>query len=255
MIAVGIPIATYNMFIYGIPFLIRFISSISFTFVLSYLFYNPYFILSILEKACKDKVSRGPCEESKGNGRYLNLFGGADAKCLIAISVLIPVQPVFTFFSYQFPITFSSFMMHDPFPFAITTLFNAALISLCVPLGLFVYNLLTLRRDELKGNFGLAFIGYKSRIKALAYMVNKHTRLVHSYEEEEGDLKQIFIFGGIEIDTEVVEVLKGYRAQGKIGDKVWVTLGLPYILFITAGFFTALLYGNLIFNIMLALIL
>ena len=225
MIAVGIPIAVYTVLIQGMPFLIRFTYSVLFTFVLAYLFFR------------------------------LRLFGGADAKCLIALSVLIPVNPCFTFCSYQLPINFSPFMMHDPFPFAITTLLNAALFSLCAPLGLFVYNLLTLRRDELKGDFGLAFIGYKLRIEALSDMVNKHTRLVHSYEEDEGDVKRIFIFGGIEIDAEVVEALKNYRAQGKIGDKVWVTPELPFILFISAGFFTALLYGNLIFNIMLALML
>jgi len=141
------------------------------------------------------------------------------------------------------------------FPFAITTLLNAAIISLCVPLGLFVYNLLTLSREELKGNLGLAFIGYKSCIEALSDKAAKHTRLVHLYEEAESDLNQVFVFGGVEIDTEVVEELKKYHAQGKIGDKVWVTPELPFILFITAGFFTALLFGNLIFCIMFSILL
>ncbi|KAF5427074.1 Peptidase A24 C-terminus Type II [Candidatus Methanophagaceae archaeon] len=91
---------------------------------------------------------------------------------------------------------------------------------MCVPLGLFVYNLLTLSREELKGNLGLAFIGYKSCIEALSDKAAKHTRLVHLYEEAESDLNQVFVFGGVEIDTEVVEELKKYHAQGKIGDKV-----------------------------------
>ncbi len=215
MIAVGCFLAVYNGFRFGIPFLLGFTLSVFFTFCLTYLFFR------------------------------LRLFGGADAKCLIAISVLIPLQP-------DFALVYSQLLL---FPFAITTLLNAAIISLCVPLGLFVYNLLTLSREELKGNLGSAFIGYKSRIEALSDKAAKHTRLVHLYEEEESDLKRVFVFGGVEIDTEVVEELKRYHAQGKIGDKVWVTPELPFILFITAGFFTALLFGNLIFCIMFSILL
>jgi len=211
MIATGIPIALYNMFIHGIPFLILFISSVSFTFVLSYLFFR------------------------------FNIFGGADAKCLICISVLIPVQPSF----------FSSSLMIDSFPFAITTLFNAAIVSLIVPLAIFFYNFLHLRREELKKNIGLAFIGYKLRIDAVtdAKQKNRHIRLVHSYEEKEGNLERRYVFGGVEIDNEVVERLGDYLIQGKIDEKVWVTPELPFMLFITAGFFISLFYGNLIFQI------
>ncbi len=221
MIAAGIPIVAYNMFIYGTPFLILFISSVSFTFVLSYLFFR------------------------------LNIFGGADAKCLIAISVLIPVHPGFTLLSYHFPINFNSFIMTDPFPFAVTTLFNAAFVSLIAPLSIFFYNFLHLRREELRGNIGLAFIGYKLPIDALtdAKQKNKHIRLVHSYEEKEGNVERRHSFGGVEIDNDVVEMLRDYHIQGKIDEKVWVTPELPFMLFITAGFFISLFYGNLIFQI------
>lgn len=212
MIAAGIPIVTYNMFIYGVPFLILFTSSVSFTFVLSYLFFR------------------------------FNIFGGADAKCLICISVLIPMQP--SFFNS------SLILMTAPFPFAITTLFNAAFVSLIVPLAIFFYNFLNLRREELRKNISLAFIGYKLRIDALtdAKQKNKHIRLVHSYEEKEGNLERRHSFGGVEIDTEVVERLRDYHIQGKIDEKVWVTPELPFMLFITAGFFISLFYGNLIFQ-------
>jgi preflagellin peptidase FlaK len=219
MIAVGIPIAVYNIFIYGIPFFIRFIFSIFFTFVLSYLFFRFY------------------------------LFGGADAKCLIGISVLIPMHPG------------NTFMTIAPFPFAITTLLNAAIVSLIIPLSIFFYNLLNLRPKELRENLGSAFIGYKLPIDALTDtdVNNKHVRLVHLYEDEvddeeveggRGDLRRKFVFGGVETDKEVVERLKKYHAQEKIGEEVWVTPELPFMLFITSGFFISLFYGNLIFHIL-----
>jgi preflagellin peptidase FlaK len=217
MIVVGTPIAIYNVIIQGIPFLIHFSASVLFTFILVYLFYR------------------------------LRLFGGADAKCLIALSVLSPEQPALASVYPGFAANHALML----FPFAITTLLNGAIFSLCIPICLFVYNLLTLSSEELRGNPRMAFIGYKLHIESLFNA--KHMRLIHRYEEEEGEIKRIFSFGGVEIDTEVVEELKTYHARGKIEEKVWVTPELPFILFITAGFFTALLYGNLIFHLFLAL--
>ena len=241
MIAVGIPIAGYNIFISGMPFLIRFIFSIFFTFVLSYLFFR------------------------------FNLFGGADAKCLIAISVLIPVHPGFTlyFYTHHFLPNFNSYLIltNDPFPFAITTLLNAAIVSLIVPIYMISYNLLRLHPKELRENLSSAFIGYKLPIDALTdtNLSNKHVRLIHLYENENededaekveggrGDVKRKFVFGGVEIDKEEVERLKNYHAQGKIGEDVWVTPELPFMLFITSGFVISLFYGNLISHILFIL--
>ena len=211
MILVGIPLAIYNFHLYGMPFLNRFGISLLFTSLLAYLFFR------------------------------LGLFGGADAKSLIGIAVLIPTNPL------------HSSLIFDPFPFAITTLFNAAVISLIGPLTLFFYNLRNLRFEVLRENLGLAFIGYKMHIAALTKPEHKNLlRLLHSYEAEEveeGAVKRKYVLGGVEIDDAMIEELKNYRAQGKIGEDVWVTPGLPYMLFITSGFFVALFYGNLIINI------
>jgi preflagellin peptidase FlaK len=216
MIAVGIPLAIYNLFLYGIPFLIRLVFSVFSTFLLAYLFFN------------------------------LNLFGGADAKSLISIAVLIPVNPL------------STSLIFDPLPFAITVLFNGAIISAIVPPSMFFYNLGDLHSKMLRTDLKLAFIGYKMRIETLAKAKHKHLKLLHSYESEEGSgnagtVKRKLIFGGAEIDDEMIDTLKQYRTQGKISEDVWVTPGLPYMLFITAGFFVALFYGNVILHILTAL--
>lgn len=217
MITIGVPIAIYNIFFYGIPSLIRFIFSLFFTFLLSYLFFS------------------------------FHLFGGADAKSLIGIAVLIPTNPG------------NSSLIFDPFPFAITTLFNAAIVSLIVPPSMFFYNFLNLRSKVLREKLRLAFIGYKMHIGALTKVKHKHRRLLHSYEEEGevrgGALKRKFIFGGVKIDDEMMERLKNYIAQGKIDEDIWVTPELPFMLFITSGFFISLFYGNLIFHILSLLFL
>jgi len=199
MIAVGIPFAIYDIFIYGTTFLFAFSYSLAFTSALAYIFFK------------------------------LNFFGGADAKCLIAISILIPTTSI----SY-------------PFPFAITTLFNAAILSLTAPIFLFLYNMLHVR--GMKRDFVTSFVGYKVPITDLEN--KRNLRLVHLYTEEEGELKKKHIFGGVEIDEEIIEELKGYQEQGMIEDEIFVTPELPFMPFITAGFFISLLYGNLIFHIM-----
>ncbi len=112
---------------------------------------------------------------------------------------------------------------------------------------------MNLSREELRENLGSAFIGYKLRIDALTDAKQKHIRLLHSYEEvggEKNSIKKKIAFGGVEIDTEVAERLKNYHAQGKLGEEVWVTSELPFMLFITAGFFISIFYGNLILNIL-----
>jgi len=215
MIAVGIPLAIYNILIYRIPFLILLTFSLLFTFALSYLFFR------------------------------LNLFGGADAKSLICISLLIPTHPCFHFFSHHFPISSSLNTGLILFPFAISTLLNATILTFIVLLALFCYNLLNLRLDELSENVRYAFIGYKLPIDKL--MDVKHTRLVHSYEEKEGKLEKKILFGGVEIDKGEIEKLKNYAVEGKLGEEVWVTPDLPFILFITAGFVISVLYGNFLF--------
>ena len=214
LLAVGLPLALYNWYHSGVPFLITLGYSVGFTFLLAYLFFQ------------------------------LNLFGGADAKALIGIALLIPTNPLFTA-----PIP-------DPFPFAVSSLFNAALISVLVFPLLFFYNVLKLRPAELRAHLGLACIGYKISIDTLASAKRTFQRLLHAYELEEekgGDIvTTAFVFGGLELDDDVIEKLRTYHEQGKIEDAVWVTPGLPYMLFITAGFFSALIAGNLPFRIMLA---
>jgi len=68
-------------------------------------------------------------------------------------------------------------------------------------------------------------------------------------DEGEGEGEKVvkrFSFGGVEIDEETVKRLKEYAAEGKIEDEVWVTPELPFMLFITAGFFISVVCGNLI---------
>jgi len=187
-------VASYSLVIYRIPFLIPFTFSLLVTVVLTSLSFRLY------------------------------LFGGADAKLLICIALLIPLHPDLRFFSHHFPLSLSSNPALIPFPFAISTLLNASIFSLTVPVALFWYNLLNLRvpHEGLRKPLRYLFIGYPLEVNALPEV--KHVRLVHWYEEREGTVAKKFIFGGVEIDNEGIEKLKGYAAEGKIDETIWLPL-------------------------------
>ncbi len=166
----------------------------------------------------------------------LGTFGGADAKSLIVISIILPSYPVFSAFGFDFPLNKP---LLDLFSFGI--LGNAVLLTVVVPLGLAVYNIsrMGLHID----NPLYIFIGYKSRISDLA---DKHIKLIQSVEEENGYVKFQFRRSGVEITEDVISELKTLSEKGLIKDEVWVTPGLPFMIPITLGFFVAVFYGDII---------
>ncbi len=175
----------------------------------------------------------------------LGTFGGADAKSLIVISIILPSYPVFSAFGFDFPLNKP---LLDLFSFGI--LGNAVLLTVVVPLGLAVYN--TSRMGLHIDNPLYIFIGYKSRISDLA---DKHIKLIQSFEEENGLVKFRFRRGGVEIDETVISKLKVLSEKGIINDEVWVTPGLPFMIPITLGFFVAVVYGDMITELTKYLIL
>ncbi|MDO8727848.1 MAG: A24 family peptidase C-terminal domain-containing protein [Candidatus Methanoperedens sp.] len=175
----------------------------------------------------------------------IGTFGGADAKSLIVISIILPSYPVIQAFDNNFPLNKP---LIELFSFGI--LGNAVLLTVVVPLGLAAYNIIKL---GLKTDHPLyIFIGYKSSISNLA---NKHIKLIQSFEEENGQVKFRFKRGGVEINDEVISELKTLSNKGLIKDEVWVTPGLPFMIPITLGFFVAVFYGDMITELTKYLIL
>jgi preflagellin peptidase FlaK len=175
----------------------------------------------------------------------LGTFGGADAKSLIVISIILPSYPVFSAFGFDFPLNKP---LLDLFSFGI--LGNAVMLTVVVPLGLAVYNTSSMGLHI--DNPLYIFIGYKSRISDLA---DKHIKLIQSFEEENGLVKFRFRRGGVEIDETVISKLKVLSEKGIINDEVWVTPGLPFMIPITLGFFVTVVYGDMITELTKYLIL
>jgi preflagellin peptidase FlaK len=209
LIAVAAALTTFRFLILAAPYLLHLLYSAALTSVLCYLFFR------------------------------LGLFGGADAKALICISLLFPAQPSFHIHSYYFPLLRS---VPPAFPFALGTLLNTTILALGVPIFLFFLNLFRLGFRDLRKDLSSAFIGYKVAINDLSRC--KHIRLAHHYEEADGNVRRGFRFGGEAIDEGLVARLKDYHSQGKLGPYVWVTPDLPFMVFLVLGFLSASLLSS-----------
>lgn len=150
----------------------------------------------------------------------LGIFGGADALGLIVLAALAP----------QLSLSGNTVT-------PLTTLTNAAIISV-VPIFLnLIRNLVAISRHK------NIFEGFEeTRLKKISAMFlgyrAKNPKYSFTIEKVEGNHKKIdFSFHHAE------------NTQFCDKPDTWVTPGIPYILYITAGFVVQLLFGDIIFSI------
>lgn len=174
-------------------------------------------------------------------------FGGGDAKGLIVLSILFPSYPVFKISGEIYPL-----LGLPPVGFFTFTVFgNALLLTTLVPLGMFCYNLLHFSPEMVKNPLYM-FIGYRTEISSLKY--KKHLGLLEKFElDETGSLKRGFARSGLNFDADQRPELEEYLKKGLIEKDIWVTPGLPFMFSITAGFVAAIVFGDLIFYMVMRL--
>lgn len=182
---------------------------------------------------------------------YAGGFGGADAKALICISLALPVYP--------------SYLLHQPsglfsplFPLTIFT--NSVVLgSFSVFYALFRNLLWTARKreglfqgleTESLGRKILALLsGYKIQVSKLRSGHMFPLEDVQVNNEGKKEVK-LLVFPKDEEREEIVnrllENVKTERTDGKTDGWVWVTPGLPLLIFITAGLVIALVYGDFV---------
>lgn len=176
---------------------------------------------------------------------YFHLFGGADAWALIFISLCIPAFPFVPLLGIP-PLAF--------FPFSV--LINAVLLNLFTPAGIYLHNL----KNGNRAPFPYMFLGFPvegERIhESYGYVMEEIT-------ENEGDIRRRFIGFGeairgmtsgtgriytLDIRRHPEEYLKERERFVKAG-QVWISYGVPFIVPITAGVITALIFGDIFFGL------
>jgi preflagellin peptidase FlaK len=150
------------------------------------------------------------------------IFGGADAKALMAIAILVPIEPSII----ELPIYKGSFM-----PFSWSIFQNSLIIFLLIPLSIFVYNIF-------KRNIQVphAFLGYKIDIKlAKKKFVWPLEKIVNG--------KRKFAYMPKEFDAD-----KEFDKFEKNGIKeIWVTPKIPFMIPLLFGFISAFIFGDILF--------
>lgn len=161
------------------------------------------------------------------------LYGGADAKALIAAATLIPLAPM-----ALLPVPENATRLAGVLPGPLALLMDAALLAAATPLVLAVRNLL---RGEF--SFPSGFVGYTIPVRELP------DRFVWIRDP---------LFGTPTPEEEAVEsadedhalrVRQRAELEAKGVDRVWVTPQLPFLLFLALGAFMLLVLGNLIFDL------
>jgi preflagellin peptidase FlaK len=182
---------------------------------------------------------------------YVGGFGGADAKALMCIALALPVYP--NSLLPQPPGLFSPL-----FPLTIFT--NSVLLGALSVFYALIRNLLWTTRNSMGLFQGLGTEPLSHKLLALlsGYKV-KVSKLEegHSYPLEDIEVtdegkkkRKLMVFPKDEEREEliarIVENVKEERGDGE----VWVTPGLPLLIFITVGLIVALAYGDIVWSLL-----
>lgn len=174
-----------------------------------------------------------------------NLVGMADTKALILITILIPCFPFI-------PITGYPIFGYPPYVFLpFSVLFNAMICNLLIPLGFFLMNVI-------RGNHAplpYLFLGFPVNGATIS---DEFGMVMEEFSEEEGKIQRRFIgvrsaikdlvSGGERIYTKSLkEEPEKYQRELALYQKagtVWISYGVPFLIPITAGLLTALVFGD-----------
>jgi preflagellin peptidase FlaK len=188
---------------------------------------------------------------------YLGLFGGADAKALMCLAASMPTQ-------LNQAVIKPLMEAHAPIPLPISTFNNAVLSASLLSIAISIRNLIDLARNGRRIFDGLEH--EKLITKAFAFMTGYrvHSRKLRSgkrhyiileefSKDEDGRIKRrLKILKRLSISGEGEGEEKSIPSD--YDGEVWVTMGLPFIVFITFGFVASILIGDLIFLLINALL-
>jgi len=151
------------------------------------------------------------------------IFGGADAKALMALAILVPLVP-----------KLENFPMYDALPFFTWTIFsNSVILFLFIPLSLLIFNMAK-RNVE----FPYCLVGYKMKAeKALEKFVWPLEKF------KDGERRFVYMPSEFEAEEEILELQK----HGL--NEIWVTPKIPFMIPLLAGFTASFILGDILFHL------
>ena len=176
----------------------------------------------------------------------MHLFGGADAWALIFIAFCIPTFPITPLLNTP-PLGFLSF----------SVLINELILNLVAPVGIFIINVVKKNRAPLQYMFfGFPVKGEKIQ-EAWGFVMEdfaerngkverKFIGFWDSLRRMRSDEGRVYTKDLREHPEDFDKELGIYKKAGK----VWISYAVPFILPITAGLITAIVFGDFLFAIM-----
>ena len=151
------------------------------------------------------------------------LFGGADAKALMALAILVPIQPLLG----EVP------LWPSVLPGSWSIFANAIVLFLFIPISLLFYNL-----GKRNLRFPHSLIGYVVSVeKAKQTFVWPMEKIVN------GGRKLIYMPKNFDVDEELAQF-------EKLGiTEIWVTPKIPFMIPLLAGFLVAFVLGDILLKI------
>ena len=174
---------------------------------------------------------------------YTGFFGGADSKALICLSLALPVYPSFV---HEYITVLVPF-----FPLAV--LVNSVLGSSLLVVGIIANNLCRMTIGGEKMFEGLEKEPFWS--KAIAFATGfrmdskkvkggSHYMLLERFSRaEDGNvIRRLKVTPRLDDDSQKEAQQDEFLTE--LHGKIWVTPGLPFLVFVTAGFIAALVVGD-----------
>ncbi len=153
------------------------------------------------------------------------IFGGADAKALMAIAILVPIEPAIG----QIPIFKGGIM-----PFSWSIFANSLIVFILIPISLLIYNI-----TKKNIQFPYAFIGYKMSVQ------KAKEKFVWPLEKlENGKRKFIYMPKDFDAQEELAEFEKNNITE------IWVTPKIPFMIPLLVGFILAFIFGDILFYLL-----
>ncbi len=156
------------------------------------------------------------------------LYGGADAKAVLVLAILVPFYPHIPGFTHTGLVSQQIPFMQIMFPFTLIVLLNASIIVLFI---LPVYLFINLKNKDF--GFPQMLFGYRMDIENVS---DSFVWPMERYNEDGERTIKLFPRGDMD---EVIETL---RKRGL--KRVWVTPKIPFIVPICIGYVISFLIGN-----------
>jgi preflagellin peptidase FlaK len=162
------------------------------------------------------------------------ITGGADAKGLIALTLLVPTYPDARPFPILAPNQAVQDLLRIAFPFSLVIYGDAAILFLAVPLVQFL-------RNVTHGDVGLpqAFLGYRVPIQRIP----QKSWLMERINDRGEHILVLFPKRGGDRSEDLARL----RAAGV--ERVWVMPQIPFMVPLLGGFWLAFFVGNMLLGI------